>query len=219
MQKLFERVPNGAVKLAPGALVPADWNRRCELEWIGHGHECKQQVAWHGELAQSIGRHRAAVLGRSGVSYVVGIPGPPVTAETIGRYVFDPHPAVVAARLVPTMAAEHGMESISNGTSYLTGDHLLICELFSTFEVLDVLPLDERRLRRYVAAHRIGHLEIKKRGLDIDPAVLGRKLRPRGSGSATLLLTRWAGRRRAIVGRRILQPASGGVDHLGGTLR
>lgn len=50
----------------------------------------------------------------------------------------------------------------------------------------------------------IGVLEIKKRGVDADPAALRRRLRPAGPNSATLILTPTASGAQALVARRLV---------------
>ena len=49
----------------------------------------------------------------------------------------------------------------------------------------------------------IGTLEIKKRGLDLDPAVLRKRLKLRGAGSATVVLTRGSTGTLLLVVRRL----------------
>jgi len=63
--------------------------------------------------------------------------------------------------------------------------------------VLDVLPYQEKRLRAALATRGVGPLTIKKRGVDIVPEVLRKRLALRGDAPATIVLTRAAGR--AIV--------------------
>jgi hypothetical protein len=70
------------------------------------------------------------------------------------------------------------------------------------FRVLDRFPLDVKTLRRELAAREIGTLEIKKRGVDLDPATFRTRLALRGEASATLVLTRIAGARAAILVER-----------------
>jgi hypothetical protein len=53
-----------------------------------------------------------------------------------------------------------------------------------------------------VRQNRIGTLEIKKRGLDVDPAALRRRLSPKGPRSATLVLTPTPDGAAALVVRR-----------------
>ncbi len=72
-----------------------------------------------------------------------------------------------------------------------------------TFEVIDVLPFDERRLRAWVRDQSVGTLEIKVRGIDVDPAALRRRLRPSGASAATLVLTPTPEGARALVVRRL----------------
>ncbi|HBS74634.1 MAG TPA: SAM-dependent methyltransferase, partial [Microbacterium sp.] len=45
--------------------------------------------------------------------------------------------------------------------------------------------------------------EIKKRGVDVDPAALRTKLKLRGDAAATLVLTRVGDTRRAILADRV----------------
>jgi hypothetical protein len=52
-------------------------------------------------------------------------------------------------------------------------------------------------------ANGIGTLEIKKRGMDIDPAAFRKKLKLTGADSATLILTRSGTQRVAILADRV----------------
>ena len=72
-----------------------------------------------------------------------------------------------------------------------------------TFRVLERFPLDVKTLKRELGARGIGALEIKKRGVDVDPAQFRTRLGLSGPGSATLVLTRIAGARAAILVERI----------------
>jgi hypothetical protein len=74
--------------------------------------------------------------------------------------------------------------------AYVTGAKYVPTQLASAYEVLDELPYKEKALRSWVRGHGIGTLEIKKRGVDLDPAQLRKKLAPKGSASATLIITR-----------------------------
>jgi hypothetical protein len=69
--------------------------------------------------------------------------------------------------------------------------------------VLEVLPTDEKKLRLALAERRIGTLEIKKRGVDVDPATLRTRLKLSGRESGTLVLTRAAGRKVALLVERV----------------
>ena len=55
----LDTAPHGAIKLAPAAVLDADWQGRAELEWISHNRQCRQLVAWFGELGTAAGQRRA----------------------------------------------------------------------------------------------------------------------------------------------------------------
>jgi hypothetical protein len=70
----------------------------------------------------------------------------------------------------------------------LTSDQLGSTPFATAFEVRQRLPFHLKALRAWVHDARIGVLEIKKRGIDVDPADLRRRLRPAGPNSATLVI-------------------------------
>ena len=74
--------------------------------------------------------------------------------------------------------------------AYLTSDAALTSPFVSSFRVREVLPAETRALSRALRERGIGRLEIKKRGVDIDPAAFRTALKLRGDESATLILTR-----------------------------
>jgi THUMP domain-like len=232
IERLLARAPHAAVKLAPATTVPGAWAERCELEWISRNRECRQLVAWHGELALLPGQRRATVLPGAAASAggcasatsfrsesqaaqgepetpaprtVVGEPNVAVAiVDRVEQYVFDVDAAVLAAHLKGALAAEQGLHALGAGSTYLTGPRAVDDFALSCFEVVDVLPLEMRKLADYLREHRVGQLEIKKRGVEIEPEKLRRELKLRGDNAATLLVTPVAGRHAAIVAQRVL---------------
>lgn len=210
---MLARTPHAAVKLAPATNVPPDWEERCELEWISRDGECKQLVAWHGDLASAPGERRATLISSRRdtdapvhpVRTMVGKRNQPVRIATApDRYVFDIDAAVIAARLTGALAAEHHLKALSGGGTYLTGPTAIAEAALSAFEVLQVLPLRTRALAQHLKARHIGQLEIKKRGVDVEPEKLRRELKLRGDNAATLIITPIAGRPTAILAQRVV---------------
>ncbi|MDQ1204402.1 hypothetical protein QE377_000761 [Microbacterium sp. SORGH_AS 862] len=72
-----------------------------------------------------------------------------------------------------------------------------------SFRVREQLPADEKKLARALRERGVGTLEIKKRGVDVDPAKLRTRLKLTGDASATLLLTRIGDKRTAILADRV----------------
>ncbi|MBX9792149.1 MAG: hypothetical protein K2Y37_24760 [Pirellulales bacterium] len=204
LQSMLADAPHAAVKLAPATFVPDTWPQRSELEWISRGGECRQQVAWFGRLASVPTLRRATRVGPSGeVGSIVGRPDVPVdVAQSLGRYLHEPDPAVLAARLTGAFAAELQLWAIDAGSIYLTSDRSACHALAASFEIEAVMPLDVRKLRQHLRARNIGNVEIKKRGVEHDPALVRKQLALRGKHTATVVLTRVAGSGVAIVAQR-----------------
>jgi hypothetical protein len=215
IETLLSQMPHAAVKLAPATKVPPDWADRCELEWISRDGECRQLVTWHGELARTPGLRRATILITSAASQAVpgasvsprtiaGRPDQPVAVSNyLGDFIFDTDPAIRAAHLQGAVAAELNLSAIGPGPSYLTGHSPIADAALSCFKIEDVLALRVRAIAQYLRESGIGRLEIKKRGVDVEPEMLRRDLKLRGDNAATLLITPVAGRPAAIVAQRL----------------
>ena len=121
----------------------------------------------------------------------------------IGRYLYEPDPAVIRAGGLSALAAVLEARSPQAGIAYLFADIPRVTPFATAFEVLAELPLDERGLRRWVQEQGVGTLEIKVRGIDVDPAVLRKRLKPAGNASATLVLTPTPAGARVLVVTRI----------------
>jgi hypothetical protein len=208
IERLLAAAPNAAVKLAPAADVPSNWTARCELEWISRDRQCRQLVAWHGALADRPGQRRATVLSLDGrvARMVIGQPEQqmPFTPQ-FDRFLFEPDPAVLAARLTGALANEHGLSGVSAGIAYLTGPAAIDDPALACFEIREILPLDLQQIAGHLREQNVGQLEIKKRGVEHDPATVRKQLHLQGDDSATLLLTKLNGKHVAVVARRILQ--------------
>jgi len=92
---------------------------------------------------------------------------------------------------------------LADGIAYLTSDTDRTSPFVQSFRIREELPFDVKRLGRALRERGIGTLEIKKRGVDVDPAALRPQLKLTGDGSATLLLTKIAGARVALLADRV----------------
>lgn len=172
------------VKVAPGIpheAVPAD----VEAEWVSDAGEVKEAALWSGKLYA--GTARRATLLPSGATVTSA---PEAESAPVGQYIYEPDGAVVRAGLVTAVAEAVDGWLLDPRIAYVSSDALVATPLASAYEVVEELPYKEKALRSWVRAQDIGTLEIKKRGVDFDPAVLRKKLSPKGSASATLIVTR-----------------------------
>ena len=67
--------------------------------------------------------------------------------------------------------------------------------------MLEELPYREKPLRAALRERGIGRLTIKKRGVDVVPEQLRKRLDLRGDDEATIVLTRVSGRGTALLVR------------------
>jgi hypothetical protein len=172
------------VKVAPG--IPHDAvPDGVEAEWVSDAGEVKEAALWSGSLYG--GSARRATLLPSGVSVSEA---PEAESGPVGQYIYEPDGAVVRAGLVTAVAAAVDGWLLDPRIAYVTAGALVATPLASAYEVVEQLPYKEKVLRSWVRTHNIGTLEIKKRGVDLDPAQLRKKLAPKGSAAATLIITR-----------------------------
>jgi hypothetical protein len=146
---------------------------------------------------------------------MTGNPGAPCeAADSPQQFVFDPDAAVLAADLLGELAAKHGLQSLGSGGSYLTGDRLLDQPLLQAFAVQECLPLRAASLRQALASRGVGRVEIKKRGVAVEPEKFRRELKLRGDAETSVLLTRIGKREVAIIADRLSMAA--GVNEADG---
>lgn len=202
---LAERMPVG-VKLGPGVdrdVIPPD----AEAQWVSVDRDVVELGVWFGAAARPGIRRSALVLGDHGAAEMTaGADSDDVEVGALGEFLYEPDGAVIRARLIGDLARQLGGHMVSDGIAYVTSDTAVDTPFATRFRIVEQLPLDERRLKRELQVRGIGRVEIKKRGVDIDPAAFRKKLAPRGDKSATLVLTRVAGRRVALLAQRADSP-------------
>jgi len=194
--------PSG-IKLSPAidqAILPED----AECQWIDDRGDTVECVVWTGALARP-GVRRSALVLDDGDSHelVADQPDTIVPVGEIGAYLFDPCGAVLRAQLLGKLARELQATLITDQIAYLSNDSGTESPFAQRFRVREVLPLDQRTIATRMRQLEIGTLEIKKRGVDINPAEFRTKLKLSGKKSATLLLTRGSAGRIAVLADRV----------------
>lgn len=173
LNNLLSRNPNAMIKLAPVTELPDEWTSRCQREWIGEQRECKQQLIRFGTLADDTNGHTATVVDANGehAGSVRGEFEQPVEyTPKASDYIYEPHAAVRAAGLTGALANQLGLKRIGLATSYMTGHAQPKDATFTGFRVLASMPFDRKRVKQRVRELGFGQLEIKTRGLKLDPA-------------------------------------------------
>lgn len=202
------RLPTG-IKLGPGferELIPDD----AEAQWVSVDGQVVETGLWFGAVARP-GVRRAALIMRGSERFelVAAADAPDAASRPLGEFIYEPDGAVIRARLIGQLAADLGAGMVGDGIAYLTGDRLVRTPFAAAFRIVASLPAGEKALRRALAERGIGTLEIKKRGVPVDPAQLRTRLQLRGPGSATLILTRAEGTHVALLAERVPEAAAG----------
>lgn len=185
----------GCIKGAPGlplALIPAT----AGATWVSHRGDLVEASIWSDGPRQ-------AVLLPGGAALDADI-GAPVPVGEVERYLYEPDPAVLRSGASSRLAELMHAHRLSPEVAYLSTPEFQSTPFATGFEVLSVMAYSERELRAWSRREDIGVLEIKVRGLDIDPAALRRRLKLSGSAPATVVLTPTASGARVLVVRRLV---------------
>lgn len=192
--------PSACVKVAPGiphALLPDD----IEAEWVSELGEVKEAALWSPSLASC--RRRATVLGAGGLATLDDTDDPYPAEERpvreVGEFLYEPDGAVIRAGLVTAVAAGVQGGLIDPKIAYVTSDASYRTPFAKGYRVIEQLPYREKPLRQALRERGIGALTIKKRGVDVVPEQLRKRLDLRGEQTATLVLTRVGGTGTALL--------------------
>jgi hypothetical protein len=183
----------GCVKTSPAIphrLVPAG----VEAEWVSEHGEVKEAALWSGPLATAA--RRATLL--PGQDTLTAADAEPAVGP-VGRYLYEPDGAVIRGGLVAELGERLGAHLVDRRIAYLSADHRARTPYARGYEVVEPLPYKEKQLRAALRARDVGILTVKKRGVDVSPEALRRRLRLRGSRAATVVLTRAGGAATALL--------------------
>jgi SAM-dependent methyltransferase len=186
------------VKTAPGIphdVVPAG----VEAEWVSDEGEVKEAALWGGRLATV--ERRATVIRDGGLATLTDEDDPGADVVPIGRFLYEPDGAVIRAGLVTAVAAGVQGGLLDRRIAYVTADSSFHTPFARSYEVLETLPHREKPLRAALQERGVGRLTIKKRGVDVVPDELRKRLALTGDNEATIVLTRVDGRGTCLLVR------------------
>jgi SAM-dependent methyltransferase len=190
---------DSCVKVAPGiphALVP----HGVEAEWVSDHGEVKEAALWSGRLTTDA--RRATVIGHGGLATLTDADDPggdSVGVGDLGAFLYEPDGAVIRAGLVTAVAAGVNGRLVDRKIAYVTSDEAFRTPFARSYRVVEQVPYREKPLRAALRARGIGTLTIKKRGVDVAPEQLRRRLDLHGEDEATLVLTRARGQGIAVL--------------------
>ena len=199
LKDLINRCRGGAIKVGPASNFGGKFPE-AEIELISLNGECKEATVWFGELAGEQ-PFRATVLPSketiAGHPLAVAVPVAP-----LGRFLYDPDPAVVRAGLVDVVADRLGLSRLDSAEEYLTSDEWIQSPFVQSFEILTNLPNNERDLKAWIRTSGIGSVEIKCRHIPVQADILRRRLPLSGPTPGVVVFARVDGKARIIGARR-----------------
>ena len=175
------------LKLAPGldhALIPAG----TEAEWVSVDGDLVEAALWAGPYATA--PRRATAIRRSVAHSLTGSGTAQAPTTGVRGYVFDPDPAVVRSHLVAEFATMVDGGLADPQIAYVFADTGTATPYAHCFEVVEELPFARKQLRSALRERGVGRLEIRKRGVAVEPDQLRRDLRLDGPEGGTLVLLR-----------------------------
>ena len=194
--------PTG-IKLGPGLdrdLIPEGH----EAQWVSHHGTVVELVLWSGQLARkNVGRSALVMNSRGSAEIQAPADSLDQPVDEIKKYVYEPDGAVIRARLIGDLARTYNAQMIDSTIAYFSSDECHSGPLAQGFTVREVVPYSTKNVISLVRAANLGEIEIKKRGIDIDPQELRKTLPLAGKHRATLFLTRAAGTKVAILADRL----------------
>ena len=156
-----------------------------EAQWVSDGGDLVEACLWGPGLATAPRRATALPSGAELVGF-----GDPGEVGDVGAWLHEPDDAVIRAGLVGELAARMGGRLVDPHLAYVTTDDQANDPLARSFRIIEELPYREKPMRAALVAHDIGTLTIKKRGVDIVPEQLVKRLKLKGSRTATVILAR-----------------------------
>ena len=103
----------------------------------------------------------------------------------VGAFLYEPDGAVIRAGLVTAVAAGVGGGLVDEHIAYVTADEAFHSPFARSYRVLEELPYREKQLKAALRERGIGRLTIKKRGVDVVPEQLRKRLALAGDREAT----------------------------------
>jgi len=202
---LREQVADVGLKVAPGiphAMLPPETH----AQWVSVDGDVVEAGLWFGRLAHE-GPGRSALVLRGDGAHTLADDAVPTadapvrTGEVrpLDHYLYEPDGAVIRAGLVARAGDLVGAGLVAESIAYLTGPRLEDSPFLTAYRVLDHFPFSLKPLRTYLRDRQVGTVTIKKRGTAVEPGQLRRQLSLSGPASATIVLTRIAGRQSVIV--------------------
>ena len=185
------------VKLSPAVALTQVQRYGGQLEFISLDGDLSEAVLWrHRQSAPPL----ATRLDASGIHHLSADHDDYVQVSEPRAWLFEPDPAILRAKLLRQLAAMLDANLLDGRIAYLTLDEIVDSPWGRYWQILDWMPFNLKKLRRYLVDRGVSQVTVKKRGFPMLPEELIARLRlKQGGGSRVLVLTRCRDRPVVIV--------------------
>ncbi|MCY4540613.1 MAG: methyltransferase domain-containing protein [Chloroflexi bacterium] len=185
------------VKLSPAVALTQVQSYGGQVEFISVDGALSEAVLWRRRQSAP---PLATRLDASGIHHLSADLGERVEISEPRAWLFEPDPAVLRARLLRQLATMLNARLLDDTIAYMTMDEIVDSPWGRYWQILDWMPFNLKRLRRYLIDRGVRHVTVKKRGFPMLPEELIARLRlKKGGESRVLVLTRCRARPVVIV--------------------
>lgn len=185
------------VKLSPGVDLRQLAAYGGQVEFVSARGQLAEALLW---LYHPKSPPKATLLTERGDYHMMYRDIDPVTITAPKDWLIEPDPAILRAGLVQQLAQDLNAAMLDETIAYLTAENPVQMPWARFWRILDWMPFQLKRLRRYLADRGVGSVTVKKRGFPLTPQELIARLRLKGgSQSRLLVMTRHCGKPIAII--------------------
>jgi SAM-dependent methyltransferase len=200
------KAPRIIVKLSPAVDLEQFGNYDGLFEFISVDGDLKETVLHVGDTSQ----FRATLIAKSEIYHWGGGQSlraadrregqePEVSIAEPHGWLCEPDSSILRAGLVRDAAQAFGATMLDETIAYFCSAEKPDSTWVRAWKIREWLPFNLKRLRERLRYYDVGKLTVKKRGSPISPEELIKQVKPKGTQSATVVLTRCAGQHIAIV--------------------
>ena len=179
-----------AVKLSPAVDLRQLDAYGGQVEFISVGGDLKEAVLWKNRPQET----PKATLITDTIHHFEPDGHDNVATVPPKQWLLEPDPSILRSGLVQQFASKLNATLLDETIAYLTMDDPIETLWGRYWRILDWMPFNLKKLRRYLSEHHVGQVTVKKRGFPMSPEEVITKLKlKKGDKSRVLVMTRYEG--------------------------
>ncbi|MCA9913837.1 MAG: methyltransferase domain-containing protein [Anaerolineae bacterium] len=179
------------VKLSPGVDLAQVESYGGGVEFISAGGDLKEAVL---HIGAGFKDTRAVLLdGEVIFHWQRDSEEPDVPFAAPHGWLCEPDASILRADLVRDVVAAFEGTMLDETIAYFCTDHFYYSPWLRSWEILDWMPFNLKKLRAYLREHSVGRVTVKKRGFAMTPEEIIPRLKLKGNESRLLIFTRHQG--------------------------